>query len=323
MRSRAMKRVDRVLRAIAGKDVVVTLIGESGTGKEVLARRTHELSGRRRGPFIPINCAAIPEALFESELFGHERGAFTGARDRAKGKVEAAEGGTLFLDEIGEMPLLMQTKLLRFLENRRFMRVGGVTKIEADVRLVFATLRPLEQEVRAGRFRADLFYRIQGITLHVPPLRERREDIAPLLVQFVDQLSARHGAPRPRLTRQAKALMLAYEWPGNVRELRNVVETLCLLRGGRQVRTADLPDALRAATRGTPGPGAATAPATLTVSLDEGLDAMTARIVEAALALEGGHAGKAAARLRISPRTVQRHLAAGRVRTISFPPTED
>ena len=167
-----MRRLDRVLEAIAAKDVAVSLVGESGTGKEVLARRIHELSHRARGPFVPINCAAIPEALFESELFGHERGAFTGAHERAKGKVEAAEGGTLFLDEIGEMPLGMQAKLLRFLENRRFMRVGGTSKIQADVRLLFATLRPLEQEVRAGRFRADLFYRIQGIPIPVPPLRE-------------------------------------------------------------------------------------------------------------------------------------------------------
>ena len=156
MRSGAMKKLDQMLQAVAGKEVTLTFIGESGTGKEVLARRAHELSERRRHPFIPINCAAIPEALFESELFGHERGAFTGASQRARGKVEAAEGGTLFLDEIGEMPMPMQAKLLRFLENRRFMRVGGSTKIQADIRLLCATLRPLEAEVSARRFRADL-----------------------------------------------------------------------------------------------------------------------------------------------------------------------
>src|SRR6187401_1390546 len=143
MRSAAMKRADQIIRLVATKDVPLTLIGESGTGKEVLARRAHELSERRRGPFVPINCAAIPDALFESELFGHERGAFTGAMERAKGKIEAAEAGTLFLDEVGEMPFAMQAKLLRFLENRRFMRVGGAAKIQANVRLVFATLRPL------------------------------------------------------------------------------------------------------------------------------------------------------------------------------------
>lgn len=232
MRSGAMKRLEQMLRAVAAKDVTLTLVGESGAGKEVLARRAHELSERRRSPFVPINCAAIPESLFESELFGHERGAFTGANDRARGKVEAAEGGTLFLDEIGEMPFAMQAKLLRFLEHRRFMRVGGSTKIQADVRLVFATLRPLAEDVRGGRFRADLFYRIQGITLNVPPLRERRADIAPLLAQFLAQLSAQHATDPPRLNRRTKAMLLRYDWPGNVRELRNVVEALCLLKGG-------------------------------------------------------------------------------------------
>src|SRR6187402_531635 len=153
MRSAAMKRADQIIRLVATKDVPLTLIGESGTGKEVLARRAHELSERRRGPFIPINCTAIPEALFESELFGHERGAFTGANERSRGKIEASGGGTLFLDEIGEMPFNVQAKLLRFIENRRFMRVGGSSKISVDARLVCATLRPLEQEVQAGRFR--------------------------------------------------------------------------------------------------------------------------------------------------------------------------
>ena len=155
MRSVAMRKADKILRLVAAKEVTLTLIGESGAGKEVLARRAHELSARRMGPFVPINCAAIPDALFESELFGHERGAFTGANERAKGKVEAAERGTLLLDEIGEMPLAMQAKLLRFLENRRYMRVGGAIKIDADVRLMFATLRPLEREVQEGRFRPN------------------------------------------------------------------------------------------------------------------------------------------------------------------------
>ncbi len=315
MRSAALRKVDQVLRAVAGKEVTVTLVGESGVGKEVLARRVHELSGRRRGPFIPINCAAIPEALFESELFGHERGAFTGATERAHGKVEAAEKGTLFLDEIGELPLAMQAKLLRFLENRRYMRVGGATKIDADIRLVFATLRPLEQEVRAGRFRADLYYRIQGVTLQVPPLRERRADLAPLLAQFTAQLSGLHGVKPPRLGREAKALLLAYDWPGNVRELRNVVETLCLLRDGRPVRPQHLPEVIRAQASAAAAPASGRRRSTtVTLDLDEGLEALVQHVVEAALELEGGSTVKAAARLRISPRTVQRALATGRVR---------
>ncbi|MFT3770842.1 MAG: sigma-54 dependent transcriptional regulator [Minicystis sp.] len=305
MRSAAMRRLERTIRTVAPRDVTVTFIGESGTGKEVLARLVHELSDRRGGPFIPINCAAIPDALFESELFGHERGAFTGASERALGKVEAAEGGTLFLDEIGELPLQMQAKLLRFLENRRFMRVGGTTKLQANARLLFATLRPLEQEVRAGRFRADLFYRIQGITLDVPPLRERRTDIGPLLDQALEQLSSRHGTDPPRLTRQAKAALVRYDWPGNVRELRNVMEAVCLLRAGKQVRLRDLPEAVQ---RSMPA-GAASAPSEdLVISLNRPLEAIIEQIVEACLALEGGNRTRAAARLGVSVRTIQRHL---------------
>jgi transcriptional regulator with PAS, ATPase and Fis domain len=315
MRSGAMKRLEQMLRAVAAKDVTLTLVGESGAGKEVLARRAHELSERRRSPFVPINCAAIPESLFESELFGHERGAFTGANDRARGKVEAAEGGTLFLDEIGEMPFAMQAKLLRFLEHRRFMRVGGSTKIQADVRLVFATLRPLAEDVRGGRFRADLFYRIQGITLNVPPLRERRADIAPLLAQFLAQLSAQHATDPPRLNRRTKAMLLRYDWPGNVRELRNVVEALCLLKGGRLVRPNDLPEPIRAQTA-VGGDNGASSSASLVLELDEGLDALVCQIIETALELEEGSTTRAAARLKVSQRTLQRHIASGRVSTL-------
>ncbi len=309
MQSVAMRRVDSMLRAVAGKQVTVTLIGESGTGKEVLARRTHDLSERRRGPFIPINCAAIPETLFESELFGHERGAFTGANDRVRGKVEAAEGGTLFLDEVGEMPLAMQAKLLRFLENRRFMRVGGSAKIEANVRFVFATLRPLEDEVRAGRFRADLYYRIQGITIVVPPLRDRRADVALLISQFTAQLSAYHGTPPPRFSRAAKTALLAYDWPGNVRELRNTIEMLCLLRPGKQARVRDLPATIQAASAPTsvPSDGAGT----LTIDLDQPLERITERVIRSALALENGNRSRAAERLGVSVRTIQRHVARG------------
>jgi DNA-binding NtrC family response regulator len=314
MRSGAMKKVDQMLRAVACKEVTLTFIGESGSGKEVLARRAHELSERRSHPFIPINCAAIPEALFESELFGHERGAFTGASQRARGKIEAAEGGTLFLDEIGEMPMAMQAKLLRFLENRRFMRVGGSTKIQADVRLLCATLRPLAEEVAASRFRADLFYRIQGITFNVPALRERRADIAPLLSQFLAQLSARHGVRPPKLTRQAKAYLLQYDWPGNVRELRNVIETLCLLKEGRQVRPADLPEEIRRQFAASDPPPASVGASGLVLELGDGLASLTGQIIEAALEAEGGSTIRAATKLKVSRRTLQRHVASGRVR---------
>jgi DNA-binding NtrC family response regulator len=310
MASGAMRQLDRVLRTVAPKDVTVTLIGESGTGKEVLARRVHELSPRRTGPFVPINCAAIPESLFESELFGHERGAFTGASERAHGKIEAASGGTLFLDEIGEMPLAMQAKLLRFLEGRRFMRVGGNVKISIDIRLVCATLRPLHEEVQAGRFRADLFYRIQGITLTLPQLRERQADIGPLVQLFVGELSAKHGVRPPRLGRAALSALKAYAWPGNVRELRNAIEMLCLLRGGRLARPRDLPELVRdAAPKAPPQSEPALGDESLFVSLTRPLDETIERILAAALALEGGNRSRAAKRLGLSLRTMQRYAA--------------
>ncbi len=309
-----MRHLDRVVRTVAGKDVVVTFTGESGTGKEILARRLHELSHRHAGPFVPINCAAIPEALFESEFFGHERGAFTGANERVLGKIEAASGGTLFLDEVGEMPLAMQAKLLRFLENRRFMRVGGSTKIAVDIRLVTATLRPIEEEVKAGRFRADLFYRIQGITLRIPPLRERVADIGVLVHQFVAQAAARHGTKPPRLTRTTLAALRDYLWPGNVRELRNTIELLCLLREGKQARVRDLPEAIQLAAR--PASAPTTAPGAVTddsnvieVRLDHPLEATIDRILRAALEREGGNRSRAARRLGLSLRTMQRYAA--------------
>ncbi len=308
MRSAAMRDLDRVIRAIAPKDVGISLIGESGTGKEVLARRIHELSPRRIGPFVPINCAAIPEALFESELFGHEKGAFTGATERQRGKIEAADGGTLFLDEVAEMPMGMQAKLLRFLENRKFMRVGGSTKITVDARLVCATLRSLEDEVKAGRFRADLFYRLQGITLNVPSLRDRAADVGPLVQQFTAQISARHGTKPPRYARAAFAALRAHAWPGNVRELRNVVELVCVLREGKTVRVRDLPAAVRSSAHDVEARPAPTGE-TLEVRLDRPLGESVDAILGAALAIEDGNRSRAARRLGVSLRTMQRFAA--------------
>lgn len=304
-----MREVDRVLRAVSGKDVGVTIIGESGTGKEVLARRVHELSERRRGPFVPINCAAIPDTLFESELFGHERGAFTGANELMRGKVEASSGGTLFLDEIGEMPLGMQAKLLRFLEHRKFMRVGGNTKISVDARLICATLRPLDLEVQAGRFRADLYYRLQGVILQIPPLRERPQDIPPLVQQFLAELSARHSVVCPSMTRMTMASLLAYAWPGNIRELKNVIELVCLMRPGKTVRPTDLPPAIR---QQTPHARLTTTDETksptIELALNQSLSECLRQILLAAVELEGGNRSRAARRLGVSLRTVQRHL---------------
>jgi transcriptional regulator with PAS, ATPase and Fis domain len=303
MASPVMRALDRVVRAVAAKEVTVTFVGESGSGKEVMARRLHDLSPRRGGPFVPINCAAIPETLFESELFGHERGAFTGATERGEGKIEMAAGGTLFLDEVAEMPLALQPKLLRFLETHKLMRVGGTRKLDVDVRVVLATLRPLEEEVRAARFRADLFYRIQGIMLTVPPLRERRHDIPALIDAFVAQLSAIHDCDPPRLTRSARAALLAYDWPGNVRQLRNVIELVTILRSGKPVRVHDLPPGLshtRAELSGN----------TLTVDLDQPLDTMVDQIIAHVIAAEHGNLTRAAKRLGVSTRTLQRRRRA-------------
>lgn len=308
--SRAAKALLRTVKAVAGKDVTLTLLGESGVGKEVVARLAHDMSTRCHAPFVAINCAAIPDALFESELFGHERGAFTGASRQARGKLEAASGGTLLLDEIGELPLSLQPKLLRFLEHRRFMRVGGSHKVDVDVRLMFATLRPLEDEVRAGRFRADLFYRVQGITLHVPPLRERRADIAPLLAKYIAFYARVHGVEPPRIDRGARARLLAYPWPGNVRELRNAVESICLLRAGRTVRRQDLPEPVRRS-EGPREIGAADAGTTLQITLADPLAKTVARVVKAVLEQQRGDKAAAAASLGLSLRTLQRYAERG------------
>jgi DNA-binding NtrC family response regulator len=303
MASPVMRSFERVLRAVASKDVTVTFVGESGAGKEVMARRLHDLSTRRGGPFVPINCTAIPEALFESELFGHERGAFTGANERGLGKVEMASGGTLFLDEVAEMPLALQPKLLRFLETHRFMRVGGTKKLEVDVRVVLATLRPLEEEVRAGRFRADLYYRIQGIVLEVPPLRDRRRDIPALIDAFTAQLSAIHDCLPPKLTRSARATLIAHDWPGNVRQLRNVIEFVTILRSGKPVRVADLPPGIQRARGTQPADG-------LALDIERPLAEIVDRIVDHVIALEHGNLTSAAKRLGVSIRTLQRRRRA-------------
>jgi DNA-binding NtrC family response regulator len=301
MTSPVMRSFDRFLRAVAVKEVTVTFAGESGSGKEVMARRLHEMSPRKSGPFVPINCAAIPEALFESELFGHERGAYTSANERSIGKIEVANGGTLFLDEIAEMPLALQAKMLRFLETRRYMRVGGTKKIHADVRLVLATLRPLEQEVRAGRFRPDLYYRIQGIVLQVPALRERRRDIPQLLDAFIAQLSAIHDVRPPTFVRSTRAALTAYDWPGNVRELRNVVELLCILREGKSVRLQDLPPAIRQARSDPASHGDI-----IMVPTNRPLEEVIDLVIDAAIGAERGNLTRAAQRLKVSVRTLQR-----------------
>ncbi|MGH7415590.1 MAG: sigma 54-interacting transcriptional regulator [Candidatus Rokuibacteriota bacterium] len=225
---------------VAPTGTTVLLTGESGTGKEVVARAIHQASGRAEGPFVAVNCAALPEALLESELFGHERGAFTGADRQKPGRFELAAGGTLFLDEIAELTPGVQAKLLRVLQEREFQRVGGTATLRADARIVTATNRDLEREVAAGRFREDLFYRLDVFSVHLPPLRERGEDILLLADHFVRALGARMGKGEPGLSRDAREALLGHRWPGNIRELQNAVERALIVSEGGLITAAQL-----------------------------------------------------------------------------------
>jgi DNA-binding NtrC family response regulator len=223
----------------------VLIEGESGTGKELVARAIHRLSPRRNQPFIAVNVGALPETLLESELFGHEKGAFTGAAERRLGRFELAHGGTLFLDEIGEIPPSTQVKLLRVLEEREVTRVGGTQAIPVDVRVVAATNRPLKEQVAAGTFRTDLFYRLNVLSVYLPPLRERREDIPLLVRRFIREFSALHEREFRGITAAALQALVEYGWPGNVRELRNLVESMVVLAPGREIGLEDIPREIR------------------------------------------------------------------------------
>lgn len=239
--SDAITRVRELIARIAPSDATVLIQGESGTGKELCARMLHDQSLRSSGPFVAVNCGALPSELLESELFGHVRGAFTGAINNKQGLFTAASGGTLFLDEIGESSLAVQVKLLRVLQERRFARVGSTQEEEADVRVLAATNRDLRTLVAEGRFREDLFYRLHVVPLSVPPLRERKSDIPFLSTVFLERSAARHGLPTPRLSRDAMDALLAHPWPGNVRELANVMEAALLMSRSNEIRANNLP----------------------------------------------------------------------------------
>ncbi len=246
-RSPPMQQVCDTLEQAAMTDVPVLITGDTGTGKELVARAIHQRSGRRDEPLISVNCGAIPETLFESELFGHRRGAFTGAHQDKPGRFAVAEGGTLFLDEVGEIPLSNQVDLLRVLEEKVFNPVGSNSPVTSNVRLIFATNRNLEAEVQAGRFREDLYYRINVVPVRLPFLRDRREDIPLLVETFLDQLCLLHRKKRKRLTPDAMQSILNYAWPGNVRELKNVVERIVVTCPDEEVETERLPSRVRAA----------------------------------------------------------------------------
>jgi DNA-binding NtrC family response regulator len=243
--SEALREVLVKIEQMAPVSSTVLIEGESGTGKELVARALHKLSARRNKPFIAESVGALPETLLESELFGHEKGAFTGAAERRIGRFELADTGTLFLDEIGEIPIGTQVKLLRVLEQREFLRVGGVHPIRVDVRVIAATNRPLRQLVDEGVFRADLFYRLNVLNIHLPPLRERPEDIAHLVRKFIADYSSEHDRKFHGISADAMKLLIEYPWPGNARELRNLIESMVVLSHGREVAAADLPRQIR------------------------------------------------------------------------------
>lgn len=240
----AMRRVFEMAERAAKTDATILILGESGTGKDLLAQEIHARSPRAAKPFVAVNCAALPENLIESELFGYEKGAFTGAAQQRKGKFELASGGTLFLDEIGDMNPATQAKVLRAIENRTIERLGGTQPIRVDVRLLSATHRDLPAEISAGRFREDLYYRLRVVTMELPALRDHKEDIAGLVAAFIAQLGARHGR-KLRVSRDAMESLMRYDWPGNARELRNAIERSIVLAMGDEILAADVPEEVR------------------------------------------------------------------------------
>jgi two-component system response regulator AtoC len=322
--SPAIKQIYGVVEKVARTPSTVLITGESGTGKELIARALHENSSRHGGPFIKINCAAIPKTLMESELFGYDKGAFTGAVGAKPGRFELAHGGTLFLDEIGEIPIEMQVKLLRVLQESEFERVGGIKTIKVDVRLVTATNRDLLQEIGAGAFREDLFYRLNVVPIHIPPLRERREDIPLLADHFITKFNERLHKQVTSMAPEAIDRLVAHPWPGNIRELENLMERTVLFCEGPQILVSDLPpeishlaalpvpaageEAVRAAGVVAAAPAAAP-PGLAASSLKEAVRAQTERVerelIQRALDETGGNVTQAARKLKISRKSLQ------------------
>ncbi|MGB5192891.1 MAG: sigma-54 dependent transcriptional regulator [Polyangiales bacterium] len=301
-KSGTMRKVYELIHRVSNTDSSVLLSGESGTGKELVARALHSQSDRANRPFIAINCAAVPANLLESELFGHVRGAFTDAKTSRKGLFERAHGGTVLLDEIGEMPMAMQPTLLRVLQERRLRPVGGSTEISFDTRILAATNRDLESDVEEGRFREDLFYRLNVVEIHVPPLRTRGNDILQLAQHFVDVLSKRMGKPVEGITAEAAKKLLDYDWPGNVRELENAIERAVTLTRFDRITVEDLPERIGAyqSTRINP----------IDVDAEQvlPLEELEKRYIERVLKVVGGNKTRAARLLGLDRRTLYRKL---------------
>jgi len=303
-RSDAMSRIVGLVEKVAASEGTTVLVrGESGVGKEVVARAIHARSVRAESPFLEINCTALPETLLESELFGHEKGAFTDARERKQGLLELADQGTVLLDEIGDLPPGAQAKLLRFLESRTFKRIGGVRDIAVDVRIVASTNRDLDAAVRDGSFRRDLFYRLNVVPITIPPLRERPEDVAPLAAFFLERMTTQLRRPARGIAREALQMLERYAWPGNVRELRNVIERAVILEEGSEILPEHLPDELRLGSSAADmGPGLQLPPGG--VDLEE----LEKDLIRQALAQAGGNKTRAAGLLGLSRDTLRYRL---------------
>ncbi len=304
-KSPAMAEVAHLIERSAPTDSTVVILGESGVGKELVAERIHDRSARRLRPFVRLNCAAIPETLLESELFGYERGAFTGAQNRKPGKFELADGGTLLLDEIGDMTLATQAKILRVLQSREIERVGGTTTIKVDVRIIASTNKDLLRSVREGQFRDDLYFRLNVITILVPPLRERREEIPDLVELFLAEANQRLGRSIRRVSSDALAALSAYEWPGNIRELKNAIERAAVVTDGEVLTLSSLPPPVRPEGLGLlPGMGSRPWDSPMAMSLDEKMAQLERAFVNEALARTGGVQASAARLLGITERSI-------------------
>ena len=291
-----MSKVQAIVDQVANTDITVLISGESGTGKELVARAIHHASARADGPFVAVNCAALPDTLLESELFGHERGAFTGADRQKPGRFELAAGGTLFLDEIGDLSAAVQVKLLRVLQEREYQRVGGTATLKADVRLLTATNRDLTAEMAAGRFRSDLFYRLSVFNVHLPPLRERADDVLLLADHFIRTLGPQMGKGDLTLSRDACEVLRRHPWPGNIRELQNAIERSLITSEGTLITAAHL--ALQATP--VPTPAASVAPPAVAGAPPSSLDALERQAIVEALQRAHGHKSRAAALLGLT-----------------------
>ncbi|HEY8019563.1 MAG TPA: sigma-54 dependent transcriptional regulator [Thermoanaerobaculia bacterium] len=303
-RAAPMERLFEQMRMVAPTRSSVLIVGESGTGKELVANAIHRASPRRNDRFLAINCGAIPSDILESELFGHERGAFTGAVNRKIGKFEVSHKGTLFLDEISELYPELQVKLLRVLEERQIMRVGGSELIDVDFRLLAATNRDLEKEVVDGRFREDLYYRLKVVTLRIPPLRERPSDIPSLAEHFLAVFCQEHGKPAKHISAEAFEVLARHPWPGNVRQLRNVIESVVVFHQGEEIAVSDLP----AEVRDSSTLSSAGSPVQAVVGSPRTMESIERQAILETLGRTGGHRAKAADLLGIGLRTLQRKL---------------